>query len=133
MSTIIKNRILGKAWEAQLAMLIAGKKCWARFVKKWLFKHQPQEVAGSLPPVQPLLEMTPQLITTCALQARIVQSLLETALGTTHIHSTYLIWVRGQVECQMFWCNTHNVQVGVQMAKLATLQLMQLVGARSTT
>jgi hypothetical protein len=29
--------------------------------------------------------------------------------------------------------HTHNVHVGVRMAKLATLQLVQLVGARSTT
>ncbi len=39
MSTITKYRILGKAWEAQFAMLVAGKKCWAGSVKKWLFKH----------------------------------------------------------------------------------------------
>jgi hypothetical protein len=41
MSTIIKDCILGKAWEAQLAMLVARKKCWAGSVKKWLLKHQP--------------------------------------------------------------------------------------------
>jgi len=41
-STVIKDHILGKAWEAQLAMLVAGKKCWARSVKKWLFQNQPQ-------------------------------------------------------------------------------------------
>ncbi len=35
-STVTKDHILGKAWEAQLAMLLTGKKCWARFVKKWL-------------------------------------------------------------------------------------------------
>jgi hypothetical protein len=35
-STVTKNRILGKAWEAQLAMLVTGKKCWAGSVKKWL-------------------------------------------------------------------------------------------------
>jgi hypothetical protein len=45
-STITKDRILGKAWEAQLAMLAVGKKCWARSVKKWLLKKQSQEVAG---------------------------------------------------------------------------------------
>jgi len=39
MSTVIKDRILGKAWEAQLAMLATRKKCWVRSVKKWLFKH----------------------------------------------------------------------------------------------
>jgi hypothetical protein len=36
-STVIKFCILGKAWEAQLAMLVARKKCWAGSVKKWLF------------------------------------------------------------------------------------------------
>jgi hypothetical protein len=40
-STVTKDRILGKAWEAQLAMLTTGKKCWARSMKKWLFKNQP--------------------------------------------------------------------------------------------
>ncbi len=38
-SMVIKDRILGKAWEAQLAMLVVRKKCWAGFVKKWLFKN----------------------------------------------------------------------------------------------
>jgi hypothetical protein len=33
---VIKDRILGKAWEAQLD---ARKKRWARFVKKWLLKN----------------------------------------------------------------------------------------------
>jgi len=69
MSTITKDRILGKAWEAQLAMLVGGKKCWAKSVKKWLFKHQPEEVVGSLPPVQLSLKTTLQLAATYALQA----------------------------------------------------------------
>ncbi len=34
---VTKDYILGKAWEAQLAMLDARKKCWARSVRKWLF------------------------------------------------------------------------------------------------
>jgi hypothetical protein len=38
-STVTKDRILGKAWEAQLIMLVAGKKCWARSVKKWLLQN----------------------------------------------------------------------------------------------
>jgi hypothetical protein len=38
-STITKDRILGKAWEAQLTMLAARKKCWAGSVKKWLFQN----------------------------------------------------------------------------------------------
>jgi hypothetical protein len=41
MNMFTKNHILGKAWEAQLAMLTAGKKCWVGFMKKWLFKNQP--------------------------------------------------------------------------------------------
>jgi hypothetical protein len=32
-SMVTKNRILGKTWEAQLAMLVVGKKCWARSMK----------------------------------------------------------------------------------------------------
>jgi hypothetical protein len=38
-NTTTKDRILGKAWEAQLIMLVAGKKCWAGSVKKWLLKN----------------------------------------------------------------------------------------------
>jgi hypothetical protein len=58
-NTITKDHILGKAWEAQLTMLTMGKKYWARSVKKWLLKNQPQEVASSLPPIQLSLETTP--------------------------------------------------------------------------
>jgi hypothetical protein len=43
-STVIRDRILGKPWEAQLALLTSGKKCWAAFMKKWLLKNWPQEV-----------------------------------------------------------------------------------------
>jgi hypothetical protein len=35
-NTVTKNRILGKAWEAQLIMLAARKLCWTGSVKKWL-------------------------------------------------------------------------------------------------
>jgi hypothetical protein len=55
-SMLIKDRILGKAWEAQFIMLTVRKKCWAKFVKKWLLKNQPQEVASFLPTVQSSLE-----------------------------------------------------------------------------
>ncbi len=68
-NTVTKNRILRKAWEAQLAMLVTRKKCWAGFVKKWLLKNQPQEVANFLRPVQLSLETTFQLATTHVLQA----------------------------------------------------------------
>ncbi len=59
MSTITKDRIFDKAWEAQLIMLVARKKCWARSVKQWLLKNQPEEVTGSLLPIQSSLEMAP--------------------------------------------------------------------------
>ncbi len=36
---VTRDSILGKAWEAQLAMLATGKKCLAGSVKKWLFKN----------------------------------------------------------------------------------------------
>jgi hypothetical protein len=58
-STVTKDCILGKAWEAQLAMLVAKKKCWAKSMKKWLFKNQPQKVVGFWPPIQLSLETTP--------------------------------------------------------------------------
>jgi hypothetical protein len=57
-STITKNCILRKAWEAQLVMLVTRKKCWAGSVKKWLLQNQPQKVASFLPPTQPPLETT---------------------------------------------------------------------------
>jgi len=77
-STVTKDRILGKAWEAQLAMLVAGKKCWVGSMKKWLLQNQPQEVAGFLPPAQSPLEMTLQLTVTRVLQAGTTELLLGT-------------------------------------------------------
>jgi hypothetical protein len=127
-------------------MIAVGKKCWARFVKKWLFKNQPQEVVGLLPLVQPLLEMVLQptvaralqveeLTTTCALrveelataralQVGIVQPPLGTVCGTMHIHSTCRAGVRGWAESQVLWCNAHNVRVGARMAELTVPQLV---------
>ncbi len=131
-STVIKDCILGKAWEAQLVMLVTRNKCWVGSMKKWLLKNEPQEVAGFLPLVQLLLETAPQLVTIRAFQARIAQPLLGMVPRTTHIHSTRLTRVRSWAESQILWCNAHNVQVGAQMVKLAALQLMQPVNAKST-
>jgi hypothetical protein len=78
-SMITKDRILGKAWEAQLTMLTVGKKCWVRSVKQWLFRNQPQEVAGFLPPVQLSLEMALQPVTTHALHAGTIQPINQEA------------------------------------------------------
>jgi hypothetical protein len=55
-STVTKDRILGKAWEAQLAMLAAGKKCWVKSMN-----------------IQPLLEMAPQAIVTHVLHVGTTQ------------------------------------------------------------
>jgi hypothetical protein len=84
-------------------MLVAGKKCWARSVKKWLLQNQPQKVAGFLPPAQSPLETTLQLATTRALQVGAIELPLGTVPGSTHIHPTCLT------------------------------RLVQLVGGRSTT
>ncbi len=65
------------------------------------------------------------------LQAGIAQLPLGMAFRTTHLHLTRLAGVKDWVESQVFWSNTHNIRVGVRMAKVATLQLVQLVGARS--
>ncbi len=118
---VTKDHILGKAWEAQLAMFVAKKKCWAGSMKKNLFQNQPEGVAGFMPLVQPPLEMMPQLVTTCVLYVRTVQSSLGMVLETTHIHPTHLAGVKGWVESQIPWCNAHNIRVGAQMAKLAML------------
>jgi hypothetical protein len=68
-----------------------------------------------------------------ALEVGTAQQPLGTALGTMHIHLTRLVGVRGWTENQVLWCNAHNVRVRAWMAELAVLQLVQLVGARSTT
>ncbi len=90
-------------------------------MKNLLLKNQPREVVGFLPPVQPSLEMTPQLATTRALKARTAQPSLGMAPRTTHIHPTRLTRVKGWVESQVLWCNVHNVRVRVRMAKLTSV------------
>ncbi len=95
-------------------MLTAGKKCCARFVKKWLLQNQPQEVASFLPPIQSPLETVPKLATTHALQAGTTQSPLKTILKTTHIHPTRLVGVKSWAENQVPCCNADNVRMGTQ-------------------
>ncbi len=81
-------------------------------------------MASSLLPGQMSLETMLQYVATRAFHANIAQLPLETTFGTTRIHPTHLVGVRGRAENQMLWCNTHNVQMGVRMGKLATLQLV---------
>jgi hypothetical protein len=94
-SMFTKDHILGKAWEAQLAMHAMRKKCWVGSMKKWLLKNQPQEVAGFLPLIQWLLKMAPQPATARALQARVIQPSLGMAPRTTHIHLTCITRLKG--------------------------------------
>jgi hypothetical protein len=146
---------LGKAWEAQLAMLAAGKKCWLDPWKNGYSRIRPEEVAGFLPPVQPPLETTPQpivaralqveelarahalqveeLVTAHVLQVGTIQPPLGTAPRTMHIHPTCPTRVRGSGKNQVLWCNVHYIQVGVRKAKLAALQVVQLIGTKSAT
>jgi hypothetical protein len=112
-------------------MFIARKKCWAGFVRKWLLKNQPQEVAGFLPSVQSSLETMPQAAMAHAWQVGPVQPQLGMAFRTRHIHPTHLAGVRGWAESQVVSYHMHNIQVGARMGKLAVLQLVQSVGARS--
>jgi hypothetical protein len=111
---VIKDDILGKAWETQFTMFNVGKKYWARFVKKWLLQNQPQEVISFLPLVLPLLKTTFQFATTRAFQVGTAQLPLGMVPRTMHIHLTRLAWVRGWVESQVPWCNAHNVRVRAQ-------------------
>ncbi len=112
-STVTKDRILGKAWEAQLAMLVARKKCWAGSVKKWLFQNQPQEVVGFLPLAQSSLEMTLQLAATRVLQAGTIELPLGTVLGSTHIHPTYLARLVQPVGGRSTTRGSINQEVGI--------------------
>jgi hypothetical protein len=132
-STVIKDYILGKAWEAQLAMLVAGKKCWDGSVKKWLLHKSALGGGRFSASGSTTARMMPQLAATCAFQARTAQPPLRTVPRTMHIHPTRLAGVRGWAKSKVLWCNVHNVRVEVQMAKLVTLQLMPPVGAKSMT
>jgi hypothetical protein len=79
-------------------MFVAGKKCWAQSMKKWLLKNQLEEVAGFLLSIQPPLEMVFQLVATRALQAGTTQLPLGTVPTTMHIYPTHLARVRGWAE-----------------------------------
>jgi hypothetical protein len=66
------------AWEAQLAMLVVRKKCWAGFRKKWLLKNQPQEMTGFLSPIQE------HLLLVCPNRQKVMEQFCS-ALPFTHI------------------------------------------------
>ncbi len=82
-SMVIKDRILGKAFEAQLSMFDAGNKCCARSLKKWLLMNQPQEVACIVPLVQLSLETAPQPLTIHALHTGTTQPINQDPINPT--------------------------------------------------
>jgi len=50
-----------------------------------------------------------------------------------HIHPTCPTKVKGLANNQVPWCNAHYIQVGVQKAELATLQVVQLISTKFAT
>jgi hypothetical protein len=139
-STITKNRILGKAWEAQLIMLGAGKKCWVGSVKKWLFKNQPQEMAGYLLPIQLSLETTPLGFPHTMLSVKKVnhnmrlvfmEKLFTNCEIGTNVLTRYLHFKGMSYESESYLCDISCVQLWKALARFrcGNSQLEVMLGA----
>jgi hypothetical protein len=139
-STITKDRILGKAWEAQLIMLAVGKKCWAGSVKKWLLKNQPEEVVGSLLPIQSSLEMAPPCFPHTMLNVKRVKHNMRLAfiekLFTNReigigMHTRYLRFKGMSYESESYLCDISCVQLQKTLAwfQCGNSQLEVVLGA----
>jgi hypothetical protein len=125
-STIIKDRILGKAWEAQLIMLAVGKKCWAGSVKKWLLKNKPEEVAGSLLPIPSSLETAPPGFPHTMLNVKRVKHNMRLAfieklftnrkIGTV-VQTRYLRFKVMSYESESYMCDISCVQLRKALAR----------------
>jgi hypothetical protein len=125
-SMITKNRILGKAWETQLIMLAAGKKCWAGFVKKWLLKNQPEEVACFLLPIQSSLEMAPPGFSHTMLNVKRVKHNMRLAfieklftnreIGTS-MQTRYIRFKGMSYESESYLCDISCVQLRKALAQ----------------
>jgi hypothetical protein len=139
-STITKDHILGKAWEAQFIMLVAGKKCWARSMKKWLFKNQPLEVVGSLLSIQSSLEMTLPGFPHTMLNVKRVKHNMRLAfiekfftnleIGTS-VHTRYLRFKGMSYDNKSYLCDISCVQLRKDLARFrcGNLQLEVVLGA----
>ncbi len=139
-STTIKNHILGKAWEAQFIMLVAGKKCWAGSVKKWLLKNQPKEVAGFLFPIQSSLKMTPPGFPHTMLNVKRVKHNMRLAfieklftnreIGTG-VQTRYLCFKGMSYESESYLCDISCVQLRKALTRFrcANSQLEVVLGA----
>ncbi len=139
-STITKDRILGKAWEAQLIMLAARKKCWVGYVKKWLFKNQPEEVVSSLLPIQLLLEMAPPGFPHTMLNVKRVKHNMRLAfieklftnweIGIS-VQTRYLRFKGMSYESESYLCDISCVQLRKALARFrcGNSQLEVVLGA----
>ncbi len=139
-SMITKDHILGKAWEAQLIMLAAGNKCWVRSVKKWLFKNQPQEVAGSLLSIQSSLEMALSSFPHTMLNVKTVKHNMRLAfieklftnreIGTS-METRYICFKGMSYESKSYLCDISCVQLQKVLARFwcGNSQLEVVLGA----
>jgi hypothetical protein len=139
-STTTKDRILGKAWEAQLSMLATGKKCWAGSVQKWLFKNQPEEVAGSLLPIQSSLEMAPLGFPHTMLNVKkvkhnmrlaFIEKLFTNREIRTGVQTRYLRFKGMSYESESYLCDISCVQLRKALARFrcGNSQLEVVLGA----
>jgi hypothetical protein len=139
-STITKDSILGKAWEVQLIMLAMRKKCWVGSVKKWLFQNQLEEVAGSLLPIQSLLEMAPPSFPHTMLNVKRVKHNMRLAfieklftnreIGTG-VQTRYLRFKGMSYESESYLCDISCVQLWKALAQFrcGNSQLEVVLGA----
>jgi hypothetical protein len=106
-------------------MLVAGKKCWAGSVKKWLLKNQPKEVAGSLFPIQSSLEMAPPCFPHTMLNVKKVKHNMQLAfieklftnrkIGTG-VQTRYLRFKGMSYESENYLCDISCVQLRKALA-----------------
>ncbi len=107
-------------------MLAARKKCWAGSVKKWLFKNQPQEVAGSLLPIQSSLEMALLGFSHTMLNVKKVKHNMRVAfieklftnreIGT-NVQTRYLRFKDMSYESESYLCDISCVQLRKALAR----------------
>jgi hypothetical protein len=125
-STITNDRILGKAWEAQLTMFVAGKKCWARSVKKWLLKNQPQEVACYLLPIQLSLKTAPPSFPHTMLSVKrvkhnmrlvFIEKFFTNREIRTSVQTRYLRFKGMLYESESYLCDINCVQLRKTLAR----------------
>ncbi len=140
MSTIAKDHILGKAWEAQLTMLATGKKCWVGSVKKWLLKNQPQEVACNLLPIQLSLETAPLGFPHTMLNIKrvkhnmrlvFIEKLFTNCEIGTSVQTRYLRFKGMSYESESYLCDISCVQLQKALARFrwGNLQFEVVLGA----